>query len=198
MQQYAAMPGTRAAGRAPASLVPVWLRRTTKLCLFFAVLGLVVAVGHLILPALQTSGAWGYVAGSLIQMVTAATIVIPIPGAAALTVMSQELNPMALAAAGAVGGTIGELTGYWVGTEGRGVLQRSRFFDLIQSQMDRRGGLVIALFALIPVLPMDAAGMMAGAAHYPVRRFLLAMFLGKLGMLLATFFIARGVVAWVM
>jgi membrane protein YqaA with SNARE-associated domain len=107
--------------------------------------------------------------------------------------MSQELNIVALAAAGAAGGSVGELTGYWVGTQGRGVLEKTRIMQWVTPQMQRRGAMIITLFAAVPVLPMDAAGMLAGSTRYPIPRFLAAMFFGKFALLLVTFLSARGV-----
>jgi membrane protein YqaA with SNARE-associated domain len=152
----------------------------------------IAVVVYLILPALERTGRWAYLVGFLIQGATASTVVIPVPGLAALTVMSLELNPYALAAAGAAGGSLGELTGYWLGTQGRGLMGKTRFLRWVRPQMARRGALVIVLFAAIPMLPMDAAGIVAGSSRYSIARFLMATFVGKYVLLLVTFFIARG------
>lgn len=47
------------------------------------------------------------------------------------------------------------------------------------------------LFAAVPVLPMDAAGIVAGATRYPIGRYLIAMFAGKLLLLVVLFLAAR-------
>jgi membrane protein YqaA with SNARE-associated domain len=154
-------------------------------------------VAYRVLPALERAGDWAYLVGFLVQAVTAATIVVPIPGLAALTVMSQELNIVVLAAAGAAGGAMGELTGYWVGSQGRRVLEKTRILQWVAQQMKRRGALIVTLFAAVPVLPMDAAGMLAGSTRYPIARFLASMFVGKFTLLLVTFLSVRGVFRFV-
>ena len=40
-------------------------------------------------------------------------------------------------------------------------------------------------------IPMDAAGIVAGATRYPIGRYLIAMFAGKLLLLMALFLAAR-------
>ena len=60
--------------------------------------------------------------------------------------------------------------------------------------MDKRGGLIILLFSMVPVLPMDAIGIMSGAVRFPIAKFLFATFIGRLALLLGTFLAARGVV----
>ena len=47
----------------------------------------------------------------------------------------------------------------------------------------------------MPVLPMDAIGIMSGTVRLPVGKFLLATFVGRFAMLLVAFLSAREVVA---
>lgn len=179
------------APRRPA--LPRWTRWVARFAVVATVAVAVMLVVYRVLPMLEQAGDWAYLVGFLVQAATAATIVIPIPGLAALTVMSQDLNIVALAAAGAAGGAVGEMTGYWIGSQGRGVIEKTRVMQWVRPQMERRGALIVTLFAAVPVLPMDAAGMLAGSTRYPIARFLAAMFVGKFALLLVTFLAARGV-----
>lgn len=173
-------------------VLPGWTKWLARAAFVATVATAVTLIVYSVLPMLQHAGQWAYVVAFLVQAVTAATIVVPIPGLAALTTMALEMNPYALAAAGAAGGALGELTGYWLGSQGRGLLEKARIMQWVRPQMERRGALVITLFAMIPVLPMDAAGMIAGSTRYPMAKFLAAMFAGKFALLLATFMAARG------
>ena len=159
-----------------------------------AIFAAAVAMAYLVLPRLEATGLWAYAVGFMVQATTAASIMVPIPGMATLVVMSQELDLVTLAVVGAAGGAIGELLGYWLGSQGRGPLAKTRMYDKLEVAMRRWGGVVVFLFAAVPVLPMDAAGIVAGATRYPVARYLVAMFTGKFVLLMALFLAARPLV----
>ena len=108
-----------------------------------------------------------------------------------MVVMSQELDLVMLAVVGAAGGAIGELFAYWLGSQGRSPLAKTRMYNKLEVAMRRWGGVVVFLFAAAPVLPMDAAGIVAGATRYPIARYLVATFAGKLLLLMALFLAAR-------
>lgn len=149
-----------------------------------------VAFAYYVLPRLAATGVAGYALGFLINAVTSASIIMPVPGMGILIVMSSELNPWMLAVVAAAGGALGELFGYWLGSQGRGPLAGSRMFAKIRGSMERHGGAVVFAFAAIPILPMDAAAMVAGATRYPVGRFLGYMAAGKALLLMAVFYFA--------
>ena len=172
-------------------LSPVILGWTVKLGVTATIFVAVVGMAYLVLPRLEAAGHWAYGIGFLVQATTSASIFIPMPGMAALVVMSQELNIVALAVVGAAGGAVGELLGYWIGSQGRGPLAKTGLYKKLEAAVRRRGGTVIFLFAAVPLLPMDAAGIIAGATRYPIGRFLIAMFAGKLLLLIALFLAAR-------
>ena len=167
------------------------LKGVMKFGIAAAIFAAAIAAAYLVLPRLEATGIWAYVVGFLVQATSAASIIVPVPGIAALVVMSQELDLVMLAAAGAAGGAIGELLGYWLGSKGHGPLARTRMYSKLEVAMRRWGGAVVFLFAAVPVLPMDAAGIVAGATRYPIARYLVAMFAGKLLLLMALFLAAR-------
>ncbi|MDA0799293.1 MAG: VTT domain-containing protein [Chloroflexi bacterium] len=172
-------------------LNPAMLKGIIKSAITAAVFAGVIATAYLLLPQLEATGNWAYGIGFLIQATTSASIVVPIPGMAALMVMSQDMNLLSLAAAGAAGGAIGELFGYWLGSQGRGPLVKTGLYRKLEPAMKRFGGAIVFLFAAIPVLPMDLAGIVAGATRYPVARYLTAMFAGKFLLLTIGFLAAR-------
>jgi hypothetical protein len=149
----------RAISSGAPRLNPAMLKGIIKSAITAAVFAGVIATAYLLLPQLEATGNWAYGIGFLIQATTSASIVVPIPGMAALMVMSQDMNLLPVAAAGAAGGAI------------------------------------VFLFAAIPVLPMDLAGIVAGATRYPVVRYLTAMFAGKFLLLTIGFLAARDIIA---
>ena len=46
--------------------------------------------------------------------------------------------------------------------------------------MDRRGTLVVFVFSVLPNPVFDFVGIAAGSTHYPLRRFIAAVFAGKI------------------
>lgn len=181
----------RATSPSSPRLNPQMLKGIIKAAITAAVFAGVVATAYLLLPRLDATGNWAYGIGFLIQATTSASIVVPIPGMAALMVMSQDMDLLSLAAVGAAGGAIGELFGYWIGAQGRGPLVKTRLYRKLEPAMRRWGGAIVFLFAAIPILPMDLAGIVAGATRYPVVRYLTAMFAGKLLLLTIGFLAAR-------
>lgn len=125
-------------------------------------------------------GNYGYLSAFLVSLVANATIILPMPGLLILMALGTIFNPFLVALVGAVGGAMGEMSGYLAGCSGRGVLSKNRWYARAEYWMkQKRGFVVIFLFALLPVLPLDVAGMVAGVLRYPVWKFLLACFLGK-------------------
>ena len=187
-----AIPRSNSALRFSAPLLSqVFLKGVMKFGIAAAIFAAAVATAYLVLPRLEATGIWAYAVGFLVQATTAASIMVPIPGIAALVVMSQELDLVMLAVVGAAGGAIGELLGYWLGSQGRGPLAKTRMYNKLEVAMRHWGGVVVFLFAAVPVLPMDAAGIIAGATRYPITRYLVAIFAGKLLLLMALFLAAR-------
>ncbi|MFC2034299.1 VTT domain-containing protein [Chloroflexota bacterium] len=124
-------------------------------------------------------GELGYLGAFLISLVANATIILPMPGLLLLFALGSVFNPLLVGLVGAVGGSIGELSGYIAGYSGRGIVRSNNWFIRAERWMKRWGTLTIFVFSLVPLLPFDAAGMVAGVLHFPVWKFWLACFLGK-------------------
>ncbi len=122
---------------------------------------------------------YGYLGAFLISLVANATIILPMPGLLILIGLGTVCNPILVGLVGAVGGAIGELTGYVAGRSGRGLSGGEKMYARAEGWMRKRGFLTIFLFSLLPFLPLDIAGMVAGVLRYSLWKFLLACFLGK-------------------
>lgn len=167
-----------------------------KMALFGMFTVVLMVATFLILPRLVVLGPWGYAAGFIINGLSSASVLIPGPGFPAVMMMAKELDPVLLGIAAGMGGTIGELTGYWLGAQGRETMQGNRFYDFILRAMQKLGGVIIFIFALLPMLPVDAAGVLAGASRYPLHKFLFYLALGKVGMSVALLYLTARAFEW--
>jgi uncharacterized membrane protein YdjX (TVP38/TMEM64 family) len=125
---------------------------------------------------------YGYLGAFLVGLVANATIILPMPGLVILVAIGTILNPVLVGLVGTVGGVIGEIIGYVAGYSGRGLLGKEKMYTRAENWMRKRGFITVFIFALVPLLPIDIAGLLAGALRYPMWKFFLACFLGK-GML---------------
>ena len=142
-------------------------------------IGITVAM-FLLRDKVDSLGNYGYLGAFLISMITSATIFLPVPGIVVLFALAHSLNPLLLALVGATGAIIGEMTGFIVGYGGHEVIHgRSRFFDMAEQWMRRRGAWAVFAVAAVPLPLFDVAGMVAGALRFPLWKFLLIGWVGK-------------------
>ena len=124
-------------------------------------------------------GNWGYLGAFLIGLVGNATIILPMPSIFLLFALGATFNPALVGLTGATGGAIGELSGYILGFSGHGFIKNNQLFIKAETWMKRWGSATVFVFALVPVLPIDVAGIAAGALRFPVWKFFTACFSGK-------------------
>lgn len=144
---------------------------------FLAVLGIIGAA--FLLNEKLSLDELAYGGLGLTVLLASGGLVLPIPSLAASCAAGASLNPFYVGLVAGSAGTIGELTGYFLGYSGRGVLDRSRLYRRMEGWM-RRGWLLLFLVSLIPNPIFDVVGIAAGALRYPVWRFLAVVWLGKL------------------
>jgi len=121
----------------------------------------------------------GYLGVFLICLVSNATVILPVPGIFLFLPLLTVLNPVLIGLVGATGGTIGEVTGYVAGYSGRAMVQSGPLYDKVEGWMKRWGAWIIFIFAAVPFLFVDVAGMVAGALRFPLWKFLLVVWVGK-------------------
>ena len=139
-------------------------------------------------------GNLGYLGAFLISLVANATIILPMPGLLILIGLGASFNPILVAVFGGIGGGLGEMTGYILGRSGRGITSNNKWYLRAESWMKKRGFLTVFCFALLPFLPLDVAGLIAGVSRYSVWKFLVACALGKT--LLYVIMIQAGTWGW--
>jgi membrane protein YqaA with SNARE-associated domain len=163
-----------------------WLRLAILLVSLLAIsFGLVFLFQKLltpIRPALVRFDWLAYLVAFGIQLLSNLTIVAPVPVASAIMIsIATEWNPFMVALAASLGGTLGELSGYFAGYLGEklAIDESTPGYSRIRGWMNRWGPWAIAFLAFQPVLPFDIGGLIAGAARMPLWKFLPALFLGK-------------------
>ena len=98
-----------------------------------------------------------------------------------MIVAATHWNPLFVALAASIGGTIGELSGYFVGYYGgkSSMVESTRFFGVVHRWMSKFGSWAIAILAFQPLIPFDIGGIIAGTSRMPLRKFIPALWIGK-------------------
>jgi membrane protein YqaA with SNARE-associated domain len=141
-------------------------------------------------------GNLGYLGAFIISLVTSATVFLPAPGLVAIVPLAASLNPVLVGLAAGTGGIIGEITGFMIGYGGSGVVakEHGKTYRRLEDWMRRWGGWAIFAIAAVPLPLFDVAGIMAGALHYPLRKFFLIGWAAKCVKTVAV--VAGGVELW--
>lgn len=123
----------------------------------------------------------GYVGVFVLSLVGSATIMVPVPGIAAVCAgPSLGLFPLWVGLIASVAEALGELLGYLIGFSGRSFAEGNRLYPRIERWMQHRGWIVLLVASSIPNPLFDLIGIAAGTLKYPIWRFLIAVWGGKL------------------
>ncbi|MCD6359160.1 MAG: VTT domain-containing protein [Dehalococcoidia bacterium] len=133
-------------------------------------------------PNLEKLSQYGYLGVFLISLISSATIFVPLPGMSVILTAATIWNPILVALIASVGYTLGEITAYYAGRGGRAMIIKTHqeAYEKAEGWMEHYGGLTIFLFAFIPVFLFDMAGIAAGALGFPLKKFLLYCWIGRL------------------
>lgn len=98
-----------------------------------------------------------------------------------MIVAATQWNPILVALSASIGGSLGELSGYYIGFIGRKspLIQNTRFYDMVNRWMQKYGFWTITALAFQPFIPFDIGGIIAGASKMPLRKFVPALWIGK-------------------
>jgi membrane protein YqaA with SNARE-associated domain len=121
----------------------------------------------------------GYPGVFILTLLSNASILIPVPGWIAVSVMATILNPFLLAVVAAVAAALGELSGYILGFSGQGVAEKSKWYIRLEGYMKRWGAATVFALGIIPLPLIDLGGVIAGVMRMPIWKFLLWCGLGK-------------------
>ena len=155
--------------------------RLLKLLAIFSVLILLVTIVSLreLLPHHRSIG---YAGVFILSFASSASLLFPVPGIAAVCAASGigGLFPLWVILLASLAESMGELTGYLIGFSGRGFIENYYYYPRIERWMERRGWLVLIVVSSIPNFLFDIIGVAAGTLRYPIRRFLWAVWIGKI------------------
>jgi membrane protein YqaA with SNARE-associated domain len=171
----------RLLSRAAAAIPQVnWRGRESllRLMIFLAVVGIVVVA--FLLHRHISIFHLGYAGVALSALLASGGLIVPVPALAAVCVASLFLFPLLIGVIAGAAETVGELTGYFLGYSGRGIVRRRPFYLRLESWMQRRGWLLLLALSAIPNPVFDIAGITAGALRYPLWSFLGVVLVGKL------------------
>jgi membrane protein YqaA with SNARE-associated domain len=119
---------------------------------------------------------------ALFNFISASTIFFPAPGIVATGIGGALYNPLLVALASSIGSTLGESISFLFGHSGRKIThpKNHTFMESIYKIIHHKhGGWLIVLIAFIPNPVFDAVGIIAGLALYPLRKFLMLVFIGR-------------------
>ncbi len=152
------------------------------LALSFGILMLLLRVQALLSRPLEDYAPYAYLGAFVITVLNSSTILFPGPGMALVVAAASRWDPVWIAVAASIGGSLGELTGYLVGRAGKNVIiaEQSTLYQKAEKWMRSRGGWVVTFLAGVPLTPFDVVGIVAGGLRFPVGKFLLFCWLGRL------------------
>ncbi|MBI2232366.1 MAG: VTT domain-containing protein [Candidatus Aenigmarchaeota archaeon] len=143
--------------------------------------------------------AFGYLGVFLASLIGSASIIFPVPSFALVIAAGSQFDPFWVGIISGAGAAIGELTGYGLGY---GIYHlRNKFKKSTKKQKEELKGwkktfknwfdnhmgfALIMIFAFTP-LPDDVIGIFCGAVKYDIKKFFIAVLIGKimLGLVLA-------------
>jgi membrane protein YqaA with SNARE-associated domain len=135
---------------------------------------------------IESLKSYGYAGLFLINVIGAASILLPSPAGASVigggALLEDFLGVPAFVWVGLVAGfgeAIGEFSGYAAGYGGRLIIQERPAYARIHAWMDRRGFITMFLMSTIPNPVFDVAGLAAGAVQMPLKSFFVAVLAGK-------------------
>jgi len=140
----------------------------------------IILVTYLLREQISALGDWGYLGAFIVNGISNATIVLPAPGGMVIAIMAQDFNPLLIGIAAGFGGTLGGSTAYIAGLINSGSAQNTTWFRWLRRLMGSIGGLVIFIFALIPIIPGDLASLVAGTVRYRFHKYLLYNAIGSM------------------
>lgn len=118
----------------------------------------------------------------VVTLLGAATIFFPILSIPFVVAAAAKWDPTIVALVASMGATLGELSGYYAGHLGRKAIikEGGERFERVKKLMNRYGVWAVFFLALIPLVPFDVVGLVAGVLKLPVGKFLLACWGGRL------------------
>ncbi|MBI9045981.1 MAG: VTT domain-containing protein [Anaerolineaceae bacterium] len=139
---------------------------------------------------------FGYPGVFLMNLLSSATVLIPVPGVLVTSAMGAVFHPFWVAVAAGLGAGLGEFSGFLAGFSGRAVLERTRWHTRVEGWMKRYGDITVLILAFIPNPLFDMAGITAGALKMNAVRFLVWCTIGKILKMLIFSYCGASILRW--
>ena len=140
-----------------------------------------------------------YLAVFIVSFISTSSIIIPIVPFGSpftiITAVSLGLNPFLVAIMGGTGSALGELFGYLVGMGGSAAIEKfekktPKFLKKLERFYSNIGFWTILVFSFVP-FPFDIIGVLSGASKYDMKKFLIAVTIGRI---IRSMLIAYGII----
>lgn len=132
-----------------------------------------------------------------ITLLSNAAVLIPVtyPHLTIMIAAASYWDPFMIALVASLGGALGEITAYYAGYLGKRIvrLENAPGYNRLVGWMKRHGFWGILLVSFQPLLPVDIAGLLAGASRLPLWKFLVPCWIGKLGKYLLACYLGAAV-----
>ena len=148
----------------------------TFVAMFIAFGAVLLVTGKFDYQSIGYPGIW------LVSLIGAGSMILPVPGLAVICVgasPSVGLHPAMIGIVAGSGETLGEMTGYLAGLSGNTLLQKHRMYPKVRNWLIDRGAIVLFVLSVIPNPIFDLIGLAAGGIRYPLKKFLIIIFIGK-------------------
>lgn len=142
----------------------------------------VVALLWIFRGSLPTSPKYGYFGIFMANLIASSTLIIPLPGVAAVFLGGSFLSPVLVGLVSGLGSMFGETVGYLAGYGGRKAiskLNRKTWLIHLENFFKKNGFMTIFIVSLIPNPFFDFIGLLSGALKYPLWKYMLSNFLGR-------------------
>lgn len=160
-------------------------KQKSKLLFFllFIVSSLMLFVPLFFKDELRQLTSFGLVGLFLINFFASATVFLPAPGILSVAIGAQIYEPLSVAVISALGSSAGEAVSFVFGHSSKRIFNHKKkaFFGYVSKfTFKKHGTLLIFLLALIPNPVIDGLGILAGAFGYPLKKYTILVFLGRL------------------
>jgi uncharacterized membrane protein YdjX (TVP38/TMEM64 family) len=122
---------------------------------------------------------YGYPGIFLLAFLSYATVLLPAPGLAIVSLMGAVFHPVGVALAAGTGAALGEISGYLAGFGGQAAVERAEVYQRLSGWMKKNGPMTVLILSALPNPFFDLAGVAAGALKMPISRFLLWCWIGE-------------------
>lgn len=148
----------------------------------------IVSTGFLFLPIFfkvqfQQFKSLGILGIFIINFISSATVFLPSPGAFAVGIGAGIYNPILVVLAATIGSTLGEATTFLFGFSSAEIIkirERKLIFSFLKFLLTRWGYVIIPIFSFVPNPFFDGLGIVAGLVRFPIKRYLVLTFIGRL------------------